>query len=160
MSLPQYFRRMQKILLRRGRTREEAEDLIQDAYLKMQEYCNRGGAVRQPEAFLVRTALRLGINARRDEHRDLYVDQQVDELTLIVDSNPSPDEVLVAEQCLERMTDALEAVSRRTREVFFMHRLDGMSYGQIAARLGISVSAIEKHMISALAALAEANDQE
>ena len=148
------------LLLRRGRTREEAEDLIQDAFLKMQEYCERGGQVRQPEGFLVRTVLRLAANARRDAHRNLYCEEPVENLTLIVDTTPTPDEVLAGDQCLERMRDALDAVSRRTRDVFFMQRLDGLSYAQIAQRLGVSISAVEKHIASALAILADANQQE
>ena len=148
------------LLLRRGRTREEAEDLIQDAFLKMQEYCERGGQVRQPEGFLVRTVLRLAANARRDAHRNLYCEEPVENLTLIVDTTPTPDEVLAGDQCLERMRDALDAVSRRTRDVFFMQRLDGLSYAQIAQRLGVSISAVEKHIATALAILADANQQE
>ena len=155
-----YFRRLRLLLLRRGRTREEAEDLIQDAFLKMQEYCERGGQVRQPEGFLVRTVLRLAANARRDAHRNLYCEEPVENLTLIVDTTPTPDEVLAGDQCLERMRDALDAVSRRTRDVFFMQRLDGLSYAQIAQRLGVSISAVEKHIASALAILADANQQE
>ena len=158
--LPMYFRRLRMLLLRRGRTREEAEDLIQDAFLKMQEYCERGGQVRQPEGFLVRTVLRLAANARRDAHRNLYCEEPVENLTLIVDTTPTPDEVLAGDQCLERMRDALDAVSRRTRDVFFMQRLDGLSYAQIAQRLGVSISAVEKHIASALAILADANQQE
>lgn len=158
--LPMYFRRLRMLLLRRGRTREEAEDLIQDAFLKMQEYCERGGQVRQPEGFLVRTVLRLAANARRDAHRNLYYEEPVENLTLIVDTTPTPDEVLAGDQCLERMRDALDAVSRRTRDVLFMQRLDGLSYSQIAQRLGVSISAVEKHIASALAILADANQQE
>jgi RNA polymerase sigma factor (sigma-70 family) len=158
--LPMYFRRLRMLLLRRGRTREEAEDLIQDAFLKMQEYCERGGQVRQPEGFLVRTVLRLAANARRDAHRNLYCEEPVENLTLIVDTTPTPDEVLAGDQCLERMRDALDAVSRRTRDVFFMQRLDGLSYAQIAQRLGVSISAVEKHIATALAILADANQQE
>ena len=157
--LPMYFRRLRMLLLRRGRTREEAEDLIQDAFLKMQEYCERGGQVRQPEGFLVRTVLRLAANARRDAHRNLYCEEPVENLTLIVDTTPTPDEVLAGDQCLERMRDALDAVSRRTRDVFFMQRLDGLSYAQIAQRLGVSISAVEKHIASALVILADANQQ-
>jgi RNA polymerase sigma-70 factor (ECF subfamily) len=154
-----YFRRMRKLLLRRGRTHAEAEDLIQDAFLKMQEYCRKGGEVRKPENFLVRTVLRLAANAVRDQHRELYSDQCVEELTFILDSNPTPDEVLAEDECLERMRDALDAVSRRTRDVFFMQRIDGFSYAEVAARLGISVSAVEKHVASALAVLANVSEQ-
>jgi RNA polymerase sigma-70 factor (ECF subfamily) len=148
---------MQKLLLRRGRTREECEDIIQEAFLKMQQYCEKGGEVRQPEGFLVRTALRLAINARRDEHRDLYVRERVEHFTMLIDVSPTPDEVMVADQCLQRMQDALDAVSRRTRDVLFMHRLDGVSYAEIARRMGMSISAVEKHIARALLVLREAN---
>jgi len=157
---PRYFRRLQKLLLRRGRTRADAEDLIQEAFLKMQEYCQKGGEVRQPENFLVRTVLRLAVNASRDEHRELYSEGPVEDLTFILDPNPTPDEVLAGAECLEKMRDALDAVSRRTRDVFFMQRIDGFSYAQVAEQLGISVSAVEKHVASALAILADVNEQE
>lgn len=159
-GLPRYFRRMRKLLLRRGRTHHEADDLIQEAFLKMQEYCRRGGQVQRPEGFLVRTVLRLAINARRDEHRELYTTDEVEELTFVLDTNPTPDEVLAGEECLKRMSRALESVSRRTRDIFFMHRVDGYSYVQIAQRTGLSISSIEKQIASALAALAEVNETE
>lgn len=57
------------------------------------------------------------------------------------------------------MREALNGLSERTRTIFLMHRRSEMSYSQIAQCLGISVSAIEKHMASALAALAKANCQ-
>src|SRR6185312_11238574 len=136
-GLPLWFYRLRKVLLRRGRTKEEADDLIQEAFLRMQEYCEQGGQVRQTEGFLMRTVLRLASNARRDSHRELYSDQQVEELVLLIDTSPTPDEVLAGDQCLEMMRDALDAVSRRTRDIFFMHRLDGLSYAQIAQQMGL-----------------------
>ena len=153
-----YFRRMRKLLLRRGRTRVEADDLIQEAFLKMQEYCQKGGKVRKPENFLVRTVLRLAANATRDQHRELYSDKPIEELTFILDSNPTPDEVLAGDECLKRMREALDAVSHRTCDVFFLQRVDGFSYAEVAAQLGISVSAVEKHVASALAVLADVNE--
>jgi len=123
----------------------------------MQEYCQRGGVVQKPEGFLVRTVLRLALNARRDEHRDLYTVQKADELELVLDTSPMPDEVFAAEECLERMRAALDGASRRTRDILFMHRLDGLSYAQIAQQTGLSISSIEKHMASALVILAKAN---
>jgi RNA polymerase sigma-70 factor (ECF subfamily) len=116
--------------------------------------------VRQPEGFLVRTVLRLAINARRDEHRDIYCEQKSEEIALILDTSPMPDELLAADECLERMRAALDAASRRTRDILFMHRLDGLSYAQIAQQTGLSISSIEKHMASALAILANVNVNE
>jgi RNA polymerase sigma-70 factor (ECF subfamily) len=124
----------------------------------MQEYCEKGREVRRPENFLVRTVLRLAANATRDAHHDLYADEPVENFTEILDTRPTPDELLAAEECLKRMRDALDAASRRTREIFFMQRLDGLSYAQIAQRMGISISTVEKHMASALAILSDVNE--
>ena len=41
----------------------------------------------------------------------------------------------------------------RTREIFLLNRLEGLSYTQIAARFAVSVKAIEKQMSKALAHL-------
>ncbi len=147
-------RRLIKRLRRQGSSAHDAEDLIQEAFLRMQVYCSEGGEVREPEAFLARTARRLSINALRDRHGDLYVDEPVEALSL-VDLSSAPEEMMAADDCLRSMTAALEAVSPRTCEVFFLHRVDGLSYAQIARRMAISVSAIEKHIARAVAALSE-----
>ncbi len=46
----------------------------------------------------------------------------------------------------------------KTREIFLAHRLDGMSYAEIAEVTGMSVSGVEKQMIRAIAQLARLAD--
>jgi RNA polymerase sigma factor (sigma-70 family) len=147
-----HFPRLRKLLQHRGNTREEAEDLIQQAFLRVKVYCDEGGEVREPEAFLVRTVLNLSRDVRAREHRDLYVAEPVETLA-IADSAPTPDEVLEYEDRLKEFEEVLSAISPRTREVFFMHRLNGLSYAQIADHFDISVSAVEKHIARAVSAL-------
>jgi RNA polymerase sigma-70 factor (ECF subfamily) len=147
-----HFRRLEKLLRRRGRTREEAEDLIQEAFLRVKIYCDQGGEVKAPEAFLVRTVLNLARDVRDREHRELYVAEPA-EMLLLPDSVPAPDEVLEAEDRLKDLERTLDAINPRTCEIFFMHRLDGLSYAQIAAHFDISVSSVEKHIARAMSAL-------
>lgn len=49
----------------------------------------------------------------------------------------------------------LEELSPRTRDVFLQHRLEGRTYREIAAPLGISISAVEKHIARAAFAIAD-----
>jgi RNA polymerase sigma-70 factor (ECF subfamily) len=156
---PKYLKKMRGVLSRRGREREEIEDLMQDAMVRLLEYCERGTEVREPEAVLVRTVQRLAMNHDRDAHSDLYANQPVEELEL-VDPSPTPEEVLSGEQCLDGLRKTLDAVSRRTREVFFMHRLHGFSYAQIARQMDIPVSTVEKHIARAMTVLLERKRRE
>jgi len=79
----QYLKKMRGVLSHRGRRREEIEDLMQDALVRLLEYCEHGAEVREPEAVLVRTVQRLAMNHERDEHSDLYVDEPVENLDLV-----------------------------------------------------------------------------
>jgi RNA polymerase sigma factor (sigma-70 family) len=44
----------------------------------------------------------------------------------------------------------VETLPPQTQRVFRMHKLEGLSHAETAARLGVSKSAVEKHMITAL----------
>lgn len=152
-SLFHYLRELQKLLRRRGESRERAEDLVQEAFLRMQLYCKEVGAIRKPEAFLMRTALNLSVDTRRREHRDIYEAEPVESFEL-PDIGPTPDEVFAAEERLVNMWQALDKAGERSREAFFLHRLQGLSYAEIAQRQGVSVSMVEKHIASAVTLLA------
>jgi RNA polymerase sigma factor (sigma-70 family) len=150
---------LKRILRLRGATREEAEDLVQEAVLRLHVYTQQGGEVRNHEAFLARTAMNLAVDARRHGRVELYEKQPIEDLDL-VDLSPRPDEIFAAEQRLLKMKETLDRVSSRTREVFVMHRLQGYSHAEIARSLGITVSAVEKHVASAVTVLAIARQQE
>jgi len=138
-------------LRRRGCTHEDAEDLIQQAYLRVFEYCRRG-EVREPEKVLVRTVSNLSLNARRDQGRRPHADASLEEL-LLVDAAPLPDEAVAVQERLREVVDTLQSVVARCREAFLLHRVDGLSYQQIARQMGVSVSTVEKRIARAMAAL-------
>lgn len=56
--------KLRRLLRSRGRSIDDADDLIQEAFLRLQVYC-RDNAVEQTEAFLVRTALSVGLADQR-----------------------------------------------------------------------------------------------
>ena len=65
----------------------------------------------------------------------------------------SPERVLLAREQLAKVGEILLELPERTRVVFVLRRLEGKRNGEIAAQLGISVSAIEKHMQRAMSHL-------
>lgn len=66
---------------------------------------------------------------------------------------PGAEQIIAGKQRLKRMLAALNALPPRAREVVILRRFENLTYPQIARRLGISVSAVEKHMARAMAAL-------
>ncbi|HEY0680790.1 MAG TPA: sigma-70 family RNA polymerase sigma factor [Steroidobacter sp.] len=131
----------------------EAEDLAHVAVVRTLE---RGsGDIANPEAFLVKAA----VNQAWDEHRRAQhpaAPVPFDPATFFLrDPAPLPDEALEAHERLARVRAGLKELSPRTREVFLMHRFDGLKYVEIAEKLSISVSAVEKHIARAMQFLAE-----
>jgi RNA polymerase sigma-70 factor (ECF subfamily) len=127
---------------------DNAEDLLHSAFIRLSEYSSRE-AVENPSAFLVRTAANLAVDERRRLRVRRESPLETNEMIEIADGRPLHSEVLEARERLNRVMAALESLGPRTREVFLMHRLDGLKYREISVRLGITVSAVEKHIAKA-----------
>lgn len=138
--------RIRRALMRRGRTVHEAEDLVQEAWVRMTLAGGRQ-AVVNPAAFLMRTALNLSI----DEHRAQQArGEELDlEAVALVDGAPDAEAQVLGRERLVRMSVCLGRLPERSRSIFLAHRLDGRSYSDIARELGISTTAVEKHVTKA-----------
>jgi RNA polymerase sigma factor (sigma-70 family) len=60
------------------------------------------------------------------------------------------DEVFASRARLDRVKRGLEELAPRTREIFLMYRLEDLKCREIARRIGISESAVEKHIAKAM----------
>ena len=145
---------MLRRVMRFARTRENAEDLLQAALLRLEEYKTHS-RVQNPTGFVLRAARNIAI----DEHRRALTRNEagasVADMADIPDIQPLQCEQLAAHQRLHRVKAGIETLSPRAREAFLMHRLDGVKYREIAAQLGISVSAVEKLIARAVLHLSE-----
>ena len=70
----------------------------------------------------------------------------------ISDSGSEPSRVLESEQALEQIVSTLGQLHPSTRKVFLLDRLQLCSHANIAARMGVTVSMVEKHMNYAMTA--------
>jgi RNA polymerase sigma-70 factor (ECF subfamily) len=143
--------KLRRLLRSRGRSIDDTEDLIQEAFLRLQVYC-RDKDVAQTEAFLVRTALNLSIDQHRRATTAALVPGGLDHMQLI-DPRPLPDVVCAAQERLQHMRLGLANLSPRQREVFLLNRVEGYSFVQIALKLKLSMSMVEKHAAKAILAM-------
>lgn len=141
------FLRVKSALRRRGRSEQDAEDLVQEAFLRLTCY-ERERVVEKPEAFLMKTALNLSIDAHRtrvSRGEEVMLDDAV-----LVDTAPGTEDVLLARERLARLSECVARMNDKTRTIFLAHRLDGMSYQEIGRLHGLSISSVEKHVAKAV----------
>ncbi|HEX7854583.1 MAG TPA: RNA polymerase sigma factor [Sphingobium sp.] len=133
---------------------EDVDDHLQSAFLKFHSYQARK-TVHNPEAFLVRAAANNALDAYRYNSRRPTDSHYEEVVAMLADTTPLADEALVVRQRLDRVREGVAKLTPRTREVFLLHRLEGLKYHEIAKRLVISESAVEKHVAKAALFLAQ-----
>jgi RNA polymerase sigma factor (sigma-70 family) len=148
-----------RFLRRRGATSEDALDIAQDAYVRFLRY-EGAMTIQSPSAMLFRIAH----NVAADHGRAAVQRRQIRSFeaggfdTELASEEPSAERELAAEQIVSIVRLAIAALSPQCRRVFLLSRLEGLTYCEIAARCGISVKTVEKHVSRALRACAVARD--
>lgn len=140
------FARVRAALRRRGSTEHEAEDIVQEAWLRMASYRSPEPIVN-PEGFLMRTALNLAANAHRDRQR--HGEEVLTDDSVLMDLAPGLEAALLAKEQVARVEACLGRMSEQTREVFLLYRIDRLTYQEIGRRRGLSVSGVEWHVARA-----------
>jgi RNA polymerase sigma factor (sigma-70 family) len=143
-----YYRELVSFLMSRLGSRHAAEDVAHDAYLRVLERAD-SQPIEHPRAFLYRTALNLVVDGHRRERI-----RQVEPLEVLDTDerwhSPTPLHAMHGDQRLALMQRALAELSPTCRDSFILRKLDGLSHQQIALRLGISRSLVEKHIVNAM----------
>jgi len=134
---------------RRIRGAADIEDMVQEVFARMvardggEPVGHLGGYVMKTAASVLADRSRRRTFRRADSHvafdPELHGEEELDPLR-----------ILGGKEDLREATAALLSLPERTRTIFVLRRLEGQSYREIAAQLGISVSAVEKHMVRAI----------
>lgn len=133
----------------------EVEDVVQEAFVR---FHRAGHDLAAPDArpllFVIARNIQLDgwksagrERARRsaDDVHDLDVGPRA-----IPCENPAADQRMIGRQDLAAAEAVIRALPPKTRDAFLLHRFKAQTYRQIADRLGVSVSMVEKHIAEAL----------
>ncbi len=132
----------------------EADDLVQDCMVRMQAR-KATAPVDNAEGFLFQVAFSVLLDRiRSDRVRRRSMHCQLEE-TLHPVEELSPERVLEGRERVRLVQAVLSEMPERTRKAFVLVRLDGKSYSLAAREMGVSVSAIEKHIMKAVRLLTE-----
>lgn len=147
-----------RFLARKMGNDHDAQEITQDAFVKVWKL-NEVDAIDNLKAFVYRVASNLAIDAlRRKKVEDRYKGQlTVDENERMRLAGAVGDadqyEALARKQQVEAIMIVIRSLPENCQIAFILNRFKGLSYSEVACRMGVSKSMIEKHVSRALAAL-------
>ena len=143
---------LMSFFLRRIRDHAEAEDLTQEVFVRVSA---SGGADDNPDGYIFQAAANLlRDRGRRAKVRNAY--RNAVEADALRFEQITPARVLDAKESLENVVKALRDLPERTRAIFILYRLENMKQRDIGEMFSISASAVEKHVVKAMAAISRA----
>lgn len=136
---------LQRWLRRQLGCPEQAADLTHDTFVSL---LVRPCTPDEPRAYLLTIARRLVFETwrRRDLER-----AWIDALAQLPQAlAPSEEEHAIVLETLCAIDALLDGLSANARRAFLLSQLDGLTYAEIAAQLGVSVSRVRQYMNQAL----------
>ena len=130
----------------------DAEDLTQDVFVRLAGPTHLADLLK-PEAFVFTLARNLVRDRARRFHTRIMAHSVAAEDANLSCDRPTPEQWLELNQQLQHVDRVLASLKPHARKAFMLHRVHGDSYAAIAVQMGISVSMVEKHIMSAMSAL-------
>ena len=133
------------------RNSDTAADLTQETFLRFSEHKgdHPTAIITHERSYLYRTAHNLAVDHMRREGREKTDVVSDSELNGVPDDGPSPERAVAGRDELAIVRAAVLELPQRTQQVFVLARIEGLTYADVAARLQISDSSVQKHLARA-----------
>ena len=130
-------------------TSPDVEDIAQEAFLRAYAVeCGR--PIEQPKSLLFRIAKHVALSQLTRKSRQItdYIEDLDD--SAVLTTMHSAEEEVSAQQALGLHCEAVAQLAPQCRQVYLLRKVHGLPHKEIAQRLGIAVSTVEKHLLKGL----------
>ncbi|CAM3748272.1 ECF RNA polymerase sigma factor SigL [Pseudomonas reidholzensis] len=143
-----HYEEIKSYLQRKTGSASTAADLVQETWLRVARHAAK--LPDNPLGYIYRTASNLLLDKQR--HEQMHGRYFSDDADLEASQCPltTPDEAAVVQQEMQLLADAVRDLPEKCRAVFLLYRGEELSAREIAERLNISVSTVEKHIAKAM----------
>ena len=134
-----------RFFAKRTRADVDREDLTQEVFARLARHQDLT-SVERVEAYLFQTAasvLNDFLRRRRVRQGEAHVPLDED---VTPDTDLTPERVLLGKRAVEALAKALGELPKRTQMIFALYHFEDVPHREIAQRLGVSVSTVEKEM--------------
>lgn len=127
----------------------DQDDLVQESYIRLLR-ARAAGKIRSVRAFLFTTARNAALDLFR-RRRVVALEEITDfSESSVLEQRPNVADIINQQQELAILAEAVQALPPRCRQVLVLRYFDGLSYKEIAARLGISPETVKVHIASGM----------
>jgi RNA polymerase sigma factor (sigma-70 family) len=128
---------------------QDAADIVQEAVARTLEAGQRH-AIRDPLRFLFKVTRNVVLTRLRE--KDRHPSSPLHEQDPL-DTGIGPEQAAVVSERLQQAMAIIERMPERRREAFMLHRINELTYAEVAGRMDISIKAVEKHISAAMSQL-------
>jgi len=124
----------------------DIEDVAQETFLRA-FVAEQQKEIEQPKAYLFRIAKNVALTklTRKSEKITDYIEECG--ASVVIEGEASADSEVEAEESLGLYCDAVAALPEKCRQVFLLRKVYGLSHKEIAQRMSLSVSSVEKYLL-------------
>lgn len=142
---------LRRYLGRFFRRPQDVEDLLQETFVRAYAAEARG-PILMPRAYLFRVAKHVSLNEiSRRKNSDTHSVEDFEDPDVVGSGNqPGVEQEVDGRRQLALFANAVAALPSQCRKVLVLKKIDGLSQREIATRLGIAESTVEKHLAKAL----------
>lgn len=150
---------LRRFLVARTGSEADADDLLSELWIKASTAKTGPIASARSYLFIMANNLlldRLRETRRRERRHMRWIAEQHGHDARIIevaDASPTAEQVVAQQEELNNLADAIARLPTGAQRVLRLHKIDGLSHAEVARQLGISKSAVEKHMAVAMAHL-------
>jgi RNA polymerase sigma-70 factor, ECF subfamily len=152
-----YSKRLYGFVLRYIKQKEDAEEIVQEVFVKIWETRNKIDAYSSFEAFLFTIAYNTTISLLRKRTNEKIYLEHLKSLQQCANAPDLIDEIQFNE-LNDRVQSMLNELTPRQKEIFQLSREEGLTHDEIAKKLDISVNTVKKHMTNTLSFLKQQID--
>ncbi len=125
---------------------QDIEDVAQEAYLRAY-VAEQQKEIEQPKAYLFRIARNLALTqlTKKSEKITDYLEESG--ASVVIECGAAADSEVEAEESLGLYCEAVAALPEKCRQVFLLRKVHGLAHKEIAQRMSLSVSSVEKYLL-------------
>ena len=128
--------------------KETSEEIIQDIFYTIWKEREKIQIFQSVKSYLYKSVKNRSLQYLEHLHvRETYHENVIKQTGLAAEA--APDEIMEYKELEEVLKQTLHRLPERCRHIFYMHRINGKKYKEIAATLSISVKTVEADMTKA-----------